>query len=395
MALKRTLSLTLVSFYGLGTILGAGIYALIGEVAKEAGNFTPVSFIIASVLALFTAFSYAELSARFPQSAGSALYVRQAFKKAWLSGLVGWLVVLTGVTSAATIALGFASYFVLLLPVSPLLSVTVLVLLLGALTLWGIRESATVIMVMTLIEIGGLLLIIFYGRHAFAALGNSHWTWPSSMQGILIGAFIAFYAYIGFEDMVNTSEETINPEKNLPRGIFIALGGAMLLYLLVAIVVIITLPTELLTRSNMPLIEIITYQGHSPLLFTLIALIAIMNGILVQIIMASRLIYGMAKQDNAPAVFAHVYEKTHTPVYATVLVVAMILLFAYALPIATLAKLTSTIILCVFMLVHASLIAIKLGNRQKPSSFSVPIGIPILAILLTLGFLGMQLWIAH
>lgn len=395
MALKRTLSLTLVSFYGLGTILGAGIYALIGEVAKEAGHFTPLSFVIASILALFTAFSYAELSARFPQSAGSALYVRQAFKKVWLSGLIGWLVVFTGVTSAATIALGFASYFTLLVPIPSIISVSVLVLVLGALTLWGIRESATVIMVMTLIEISGLLLIIFYGRHAFTAIESSHWIWPGSMQGVLIGAFIAFYAYIGFEDMVNTSEETINPEKNLPTGIFIALGGAMILYLLVAIVVIMTLPTELLTRSNMPLIDIITYQGHSPLLFTFIALIAIMNGILVQIIMASRLIYGMAKQNNAPSLFARVYEKTHTPVYATLLVVAIILVFASALPIATLAKLTSTVILCIFMVVHASLIKIKLTERQKPVFFTVPLVIPIVAIALTLGFLGMQLWIAR
>lgn len=393
MALKRTLSLPLITFYGLGTILGAGIYALVGEVAKQAERFTPLSFLIASIIALFTAASYAELSARFPQSAGSALYVRKAFDTPWLSGLIGWVVVLTGVTSAATIAHGFANYFKLFFPISPYFSITLLVLILGGLAIWGIRESATLIMIMTIIEVSGLVLIIFYGRHSFQSLDLTHFSLPTSFNGVFIGALLAFYAYIGFEDMVNTAEETINPEKNMPLAIFLAVSITTILYLLIAWVVISVLTVQELEHISTPLVTIITKQGQSAFLFSIIALISITNGILVQIIMASRLIYGMARQENAPKLFATIYEKTHTPVYATLLVIGIILIFAYALPITTLAKLTSSIILGIFIAIHLSLIKIKYTEKKRPDSFSLPIIFPIIAIVLTLSFLGMQFFL--
>jgi basic amino acid/polyamine antiporter, APA family len=394
MPLKRTLSLPLVTFYGLGTILGAGIYALIGEVANQAGTYTPVSFLIASILALATAASYAELSSRFPQSAGAALYVRKAFDQKWLSGLIGWVVVLTGVISAATISHGFARYLNLFLPMPSFVCITFLILILGGLALWGIRESATLIMIMTLIEVGGLLMIIFYGREAFTAISIMDFRLPSSFDGILIGAFIAFYAYIGFEDMVNTAEETINPEKTMPRAIFMAVLGASILYLLVAWVVITILPPDVLANSSVPLVQIIKTQGQSPTLFTLIALISILNGILVQIIMGSRLIYGMAQQDNAPKILGTIWEKTQTPVYSTVLMLILILLFAYAFPIATLAKLTSSIILCVFIMIHLSLIKIKVTDKKPLNTFSLPIIFSVFSLFLTLAFLGVQLFVS-
>lgn len=390
MPLKRTLSLPLITFYGLGTILGAGIYALVGEVAKQAKQFTPLSFLMASIIALFTAVSYAELSSRFPQSAGSALYVRKAFAKPWLSGVIGWVVVLTGVTSAATIAHGFANYFKLFVPLSSYLSITLLILILGGLATWGIRESVTLIMIMTIIEISGLALIIFYGRHSFQTLNLTQFSLPTSFNGVFIGALIAFYAYIGFEDMVNTAEETVNPERNLPIAIFMAVFITAILYLLIAWVVISILSPHELQQTTPPLVQIITKQGQSAFLFSIIALIAITNGILVQIIMASRLIYGMARQQNAPELFATVYERTQTPVYATFLVMGIILIFSYALPITTLAKLTSSIILCVFIAIHVSLLKIKLTEKEKPHSFSLPVIFPIIAIVLTALFLGMQ-----
>ncbi|KTD20994.1 amino acid transporter [Legionella lansingensis] len=393
MPLKRTLSLTLVTFYGLGTILGAGIYALVGEVAKQAEEFTPLAFLIASVIAFFTAASYAELSSRFPQSAGSALYVRRAFDHAWLSGLIGWVVVLTGVISAATIAHGFANYIALFFPIPSYISITILILILGGLALWGIRESATLIMIMTIIEVGGILMIIVYGRSAFTPLNISQLTMPHSFDGVLLGAFIAFYAYIGFEDMVNTAEETIKPERTLPVAIFLAIASASILYLLIAWVIVATLPTDILAQSNIPLVKIIERQGQSPTLFTLIALVSITNGVAVQIIMASRLIYGMAKQENAPKLFSIVAERTQTPVYATLLVMFIILVFAYALPITTLAKLTSSIILCIFIMIHVSLIKIKLREKKKSGTFSLPIIFPIIAIGLTGAFLGMQFFL--
>lgn len=393
MPLKRTLSLTLLAFYGLGTILGAGIYALVGEVAKQAKQFTPLSFLIASIIALFTAISYAELSSRLPQSAGSALYVRRAFNQTGLSGLIGWIVVLTGVISAATLSHGFVKYFELFFPLSPYLIITMLVVILCGFAIWGIRESATLIMLMTLMEVGGLLMIIYYGRHSLASIDITQWSLPNSFDGVLIGAFIAFYAYIGFEDMVNTAEETIKPEKTLPKAIFLALITATILYIVVSLVIVSTIPPSALDKSDMPLVEIIKIQGQSPLVFSIIALISITNGILVQIIMASRLIYGMAHQQNAPKIFSAVYPKTQTPVNSTLLVLVIILLFAYALPITTLAKLTSSIILCIFIMIHASLIKIKLTEKKPPGVISFPIIFPVISILITLTFLVIQFFL--
>ncbi len=391
MPLKRTLSLTLITFYGLGTILGAGIYALVGEVAKQAQQFTPVSFLIASIIAIFTAISYAELSSRFPQSAGAALYVRKAFDQAWLSGLIGWLIVLTGVVSAATLSHGFAQYIHPFVSISDYIIITILILTLGGLAIWGIRESTTVIMLMTIIEVGGLLLIIYYGRHSFLGNNLSQFTLPTSFEGIFTGAFIAFYAYIGFEDMVNSAEETINPKKALPIAIFSAVMIATVLYLLVAWVIVRTFPPSTLAHTTMPLLEIIKQQGHSPLLFAMIALISVSNGILVQIIMGSRLIYGMAKQDNAPRLFLNVHPKTQTPVYSSLLILLIILVFAYALPITTLAKVTSSIMLCVFLMIHVSLIKIKFKGYKQQGSMTFSIIFPIISIVFTLAFIGMQL----
>ncbi|HAT8178100.1 TPA: amino acid permease [Legionella pneumophila] len=390
MQLKRTLSLTLLAFYGLGTILGAGIYALVGEVAKEAAQFTPLSFLIASIIALFTAISYAELSSRLPFSAGSALYVRKAFHQKWLSGLIGWIVVLTGIISAATLSHGFVKYFQLFFPLPSYLIITVLLVVLAGVAIWGIRESATLILFMTLMEVGGLLMIIYYGHRSLAPIDITSLSLPHSFDGVLTGAFIAFYAYIGFEDMVNTAEETINPEKTLPKAIFLALTAATVLYFAVAWVIVSTIPPGALVKTDMPLIEIIKQQGQSPLLFSIIALISITNGILVQIIMASRLIYGMANQQNAPKIFSDIYPKTQTPFNSTLLVLAIILLFAYTLPITTLAKLTSSIILCIFIMIHVSLIKIKLTEKKPPDAISFPIIFPMISIALTLIFLVIQ-----
>ncbi|TAL65291.1 MAG: amino acid permease, partial [Legionella sp.] len=243
------------------------------------------------------------------------------------------------------------------------------------------------------IEVGGLLLIIFYGRDTFSTLDFANMTLPTSYDGIFMGAFIAFYAYIGFEDMVNTAEETINAEKTLPRAIFMAVISATILYVLVAWVIVGSFPAKVLAQTSMPLVEIIKQQGQSPLLFSIIALISISNGILVQIIMASRLIYGMAKQQNAPQFFATVNKTTQTPIYSTILVLFIILIFAYALPITTLAKLTSSVMLCVFLMIHAALIKIKLTEKKPPGTFSMPILFPIFSIILTVGFLGIQFFL--
>lgn len=396
MPLKRTLNLVFVSFYGLGTIIGAGIYALIGSVAQQANEYTTVSFLLASLIAFFTAASYAELSSRFPESSGSALYVLKAFNKKWLSGVVGWLIVLTGIVSGATLVHGFINYLQLFFSVSRFVAIPVIILILGAISIWGITESTVTIVVMTLIEICGLLIIIWYGKHSFVLLNQlDKYIPPLDLKvwsGIFSGALIAFYAFIGFEDMVNLAEETKNPTRTIPYAILFALVGATFLYLLVSYVTVSSLSYKELMNSAVPLIAIIKQQGHSPVLFSLIAMVAITNGILVQIIVSSRLIYGMANIQNAPRGFAKIYEKTQIPLLATLVILLAIVIMAYWFPIQILAKITSLLMLFIFMMMHLSLIVLKLKNPKRDSAFSIPFIIPVIGIILLILFLLIQIF---
>jgi len=231
--LKRTLSLPLLALYGLGSIVGAGIYVLVGEVAGVAGLYAPVAFLTAALIAAFTGFSYAELSARLPRSAGEAIYVREAFGRDWLANATGWAIVVTGIVSSATLASGVAGYIALFIDWPPAAITAAFVLALGTLACWGMHQSAWAAAAMTLMSITGLVLVAAAGWDALTTLPTR---WPellppaeiAAWQGILLGSFLAFYAFIGFEDIVNVAEEVRNPERNLPAAILLALVGATL-----------------------------------------------------------------------------------------------------------------------------------------------------------------------
>ena len=363
--LRRSLSLNLVTFYGLGNILGAGIYVLVGKVAGEAGYLAPVSFLLASIIAGLTAFTFAELASRYPVSAGASVYVFEGLGNRQLSILVGLLIVLTGVVSAATIARGFVGYLNVFVSVPVWLSIILLLSLLGAIATWGIMESVRTAAVFTVIEIFGLLLVLFVTAPYFSELpprlseftpGLDLAVWP----GVFSGAFLAFYAFVGFEDMVHVAEEVKNPQRNLPRGILLALAVSTLLYVAIAFAVLLVLPPETLSSSQAPLASV--YQevtGSTPVLITVIAMFAVVNGALIQIIMASRVCYGMACQGWLPGFFAKVSRKTRTPVIATVLVTLLITAMALWLPLEQLARMTSLLLLIIFSLVNLSLWRIK------------------------------------
>ncbi|HEX3034129.1 MAG TPA: amino acid permease [Thermodesulfobacteriota bacterium] len=396
--LKRSLSLPLITFYGLGTILGAGIYVLVGKVAGMAGLYAPLAFATAAIIAFFTAFSYAELSARYPLSAGEATYAEEAFSRRWLSAAVGWSVVLTGVVSAGTIVNGFVGYLRIFVQLPDWLAITLLVILLGLLAAWGISESVGTAAIITLVEVLGLIIVLFVAGDSLATLPD-HWQElipPVEGQvwiGILLGAFLAFYAFIGFEDMVNVAEEVKDPGRNLPLAIFLAVGVSTVLYILVALVAVLSLPLGLLTESDAPLATIIEEKsGRSPIIISLISLVAVVNGALVQIIMASRVVYGMGYQGMAPRIFAKVNPRTQTPILATVLVTLIILVLALWLPIVTLAKATSFIILIIFALMNLSLLRLKIRREPHPVGIAnYPIFIPGIGFLLCVGLLVLQL----
>lgn len=386
-ALKRSLSLWHMTFYGLGTIIGAGIYVLIGKVAASAGMYAPVSFLVAALLAGLTGLSYAELAARHPKSAGEAVYIQDGFRWRPLSMLVGGLIILAGVVSAATIANGFVGYLHVFIDAPDWLAITLLVLVLGALAAWGIAESVMAASAITLVEIGGLLLVLAVAGGSFADLPVRlpELIPPFEVpvwQGILLGAFLAFYAFIGFEDMVNVAEEVKNPTRNLPLAILLVMGISTALYLLVALVAVLALPPAELAASHAPLALIYERAtGSPPVLISLVSLFAVVNGALIQIIMASRVFYGMSRAGWLHAVFGRVHWRTRTPLLSTAIVTALVLVLALWLPIVTLAKATSLIVLVVFTLVNLALVRIKRRAPKLKRGPCFPLWVPLTGLL--------------
>ncbi len=398
--LNRSLSLPLITFYGLGTIIGAGIYVLIGVVASKAGMFSPLAFLLAAFIAGFTAFSYAELTSRLPRSAGEAVYFQEAFGKRWLSSTIGWSVVAIGLVSSATIANGFVGYLEIFIQTPDWLAITCLVISLGLIAAIGISQSVWLATVITLIEIGGLIYVLVVAGDNFSQLPErlpelipplNASTW----NGIFIGAFLAFYAFIGFEDMVNVAEEVKDAPRTLPKAIIIALVVSTILYLAVALVAVLALPINDLASSNAPLALIVENSVNasgikSTLFISAISLIAVVNGALIQIIMASRVLYGMGNTGLAHHKFAEVHPRTRTPLFATGLTVLAVLVLALWLPLVTLAQITSFITLTIFSGVNLALIKLKLRTPIVPGVVHYPLWVPIVGATLSIIFLLLQ-----
>ena len=395
-ALRRSLSLPLVCLYGLGNILGAGVYVLIGKVAGEAGYFAPLAFLLASVVAGITAFSFAELSSRYPVSAGEAIYVQEAFGIKQLSLVVGLLIVLTGVVSSATIAKGFVGYFAVFAELPASLTIVGLLIVLGLVAVWGILESVATAAIFTLAEIAGLILILYVAAPDLAQLAERRADIVSELDlhtwiGVSSGAFLAFYAYVGFEDMVNVAEEVKNPRRNMPIAILAALGIATVMYILVATSALLVLTPEALSQSEAPLADVYTAAtGLNPWLISLVSLFAVVNGALVQIIMASRVCYGLARKNWLPAFMARVNSKTKTPANATAVLTATIVVAALWLPIETLAAMTTALLLSIFTLVNVALVKLKWRGDPVENVFEVNILLPIVGALLCAAFLLIQ-----
>lgn len=394
--LRRSLSLPLITFYGLGTILGAGIYVLVGKVAGIAGMFAPISFTLAAITAGLSAFTYMELCSRYPLAGGAAVYTQQGFRLRWLSILVGFLIVLSGLVSAATISRGFVGYFRVFVDMPELLVIVAVVLVLAVLACWGIAQSVTAAAVATVIEVGGLLLIIGV---AYASFGVLPERLPElippfelvAWEGIFLGGFLAFYAFIGFEDMVNVAEEVKNPERNLPRAILLAIVISTTLYLAVSLAAVLVLPLDQLSASGAPLALMFEQAtGASPKVMAAISLFAVINGALIQIIMAARMLYGMSREGWLPKGVGKLNARTQTPILATVLVSIAVLVLALALPLVTLAKVTSFAILAVFAIISLALIRLKRAGPPAANVYTVPAWVPYASMISALALLGLQ-----
>ncbi len=385
--LKRRLGLNLLVLYGLGNILGAGIYVLIGEVSKESGPLLPFAFILASLVAALSAYSFAKLSSVYPKSGGEAAYVQAAFSNKLLPLVTAIGIALSGIVSSATLSRGFLGYFDKFIPNTN--HRLLMLVLIGTMTLLAVNQvdrAVKIASLMTWLEILGLIMVIVSGwfyldnKDIPINLNLSASNIVDNFGLILSGAFIAFYAYLGFEDMSNIAEEVKSPNKTMPRGIYISLIVAGIIYLSVGLIAQSVLGIDQLSNSTAPLSDVFKTSTNIDLnILGLIGLAAITNGILIQIIMVSRLIYGTNRDHPWLNIdFINKLNRNNVPSRITLISGIVIFLFANLLDLSTLAGVTSTILLIIFNLVNLSLIKL---NHNGTIHLGKSIWIPITAII--------------
>jgi amino acid transporter len=395
--LRRRLTLPLLVLYGVGVTIGAGIYVLIGAMAGQAGIHAPLAFILAGLVMALTAASYADLVTRLPYSAGEATYVKVAFRSTLLSRLTGVLTIVVGIVSAAAVSVGSAGYIREFVDLPQWMIIVAVVAVLALVAIWGILESVVLAGLFTLIEVSGLVAIIAAGwgadLHIAAAMPRILTPPPDAQiwSGIAFASMLAFFAFIGFEDLANVVEEVREPEHALPRAIGWTLVISVVLYFLVAAIAVLAVPVERLSASAAPLSLVFReVAGMSPAAISAIAIVATLNTVLVQMTMASRVIYGMASQGDLPAMLGRVQSATATPLLATGLVALFVLLLAVSLPIEPLAEWTSVATLFVFALVNLALIRIR-QKHGASRGFTAPRWVPVAGLLTCLLMLATTL----
>jgi len=389
-ALRRVLGLPLLVFYGLGVTVGAGIFALIGEILGLAGDFSPFVFLVAAVLAGASAGSYAFLSGRVPKAAGAAVYAMAGFGPG-LARITGIGVAVTGVVSAGVVSLAFGSYLGTLVPVPSWLLAVGLLAALTVVACLGVRESIVLAAGVTIVEVGTLLVVIGAGLPELgdAALWSRIATFPdaASLGVVLAATTVAFYAFIGFEDIVNMAEETRRPERVMAWAVIITLVVTTLVYLAVASIAVAVGDDAPIATSDAPMADMFAaLTGGSPAPIAAIAAVAMINGVLIQIVMASRVLYGMAREGLiGPSWLGVVQPRRQTPVNATLVVAAVIAALVLVLPMVRLAEVTSYVTLAVFTVVNLSLWRLSRRSAERGSRFRALWGFA--AATLTIGIL--------
>ena len=388
--LKRRVSLFALTVYGVGNVLGAGIYALIGEVIGITGNISWLAFVLASVTGALTGLSYAELSAMYPKSAAEFVYTEEAFKKRNLSFILGWIIIFSGILSAATVALAFGGYLADLLNISSIFIIIVygvlLIIVLSIINSIGIKTSTRTNIIFTLIETLGLIIIIILGF--FGKREPNYFVLPSgaSFAAIFSAVALIFFAYIGFEDIANIAEEVKNPQKNIPKAIIYSIIITTILYCLTAISVVSILSSSDLADSDAPLNEVaaeILGPGGG-IVMSFIALFATANTVLIMLIVTSRMMYGMARDKALPEKLSKISPEFRTPTIAVVLTMCFTIVPICFGDISVVAHATVFGVLINFFLVNISLIALrkKKPDLERPFELKPSYkGIPIIALL--------------
>jgi amino acid transporter len=392
-ALHRSIGPVQLALYGLGSMLGAGIYGLIGQAAGQVGNAVWLAFVVALVAALLTALSYASLGSRYPRAAGAAYVTERAFGLPLLSFVVGLALVCSGLTSVATQSRVFAANLAVLFNLEsiPLWWLALgFLLVLAGIVFRGIRESMWVNVLCTLVEASGLILVVAVGLSYWGSVDLLEMPPAAVDQGewliLMQGAVLTFFAFIGFEDTLNVAEECRDPQRTIPLGLILAMSMAAVLYIAIAVTAVSVVPWAELAAAPGPITEVVRRAAPliPPIVFTGITLFAVANTALVNYITASRLIYGMAHQGLLPLRFGDVHAERRTPH------IAILALFLVAMPlalfgtIAELAAATVLLLLLVFAVVNAALFVLKRRPGEKHGYFEIPLAVPAFGALVCL-----------
>jgi amino acid transporter len=398
--LSRSIGLFALVIYGVGDMIGAGIYGTIGEAAGSMGNAVWLAFVVSMCAALLTGLTYASLASRYPKAAGAAYVTQRAYGVKFLSYVVGLAVTASGLSSMATGSRVFAQNLDPL--ISGALPIPVIFLgfiaLLTIVNLRGIRECMWVNIVCTAIEVGGLLLIIAISIPFFGKVDYLHT--PAASGGLTVpmvmsGAVLAFYAFVGFEDLLNLSEEVKNPRQTMPWGIILAVGCATVIYVLVSLAAVSVVPYAALAdvKNGAPMTQItrVAAPWIPAGLYTGITLFAVANTALMNFIMGSRLVYGMARQGLLPSRLGVVHPTRHTPHIAILVLALIVAILAFSGNVRDLAAATSLLLLFVFGLMNAALIILKLRPNEEKGAFEIPIIVPALGALVCMSLVYSRL----
>lgn len=375
------------TMYGVGLILGAGIYVLIGEAAGFAGNALWISFILGSIVALFAGLSFAELSSIFPKVAAEYVFVKNAFKNNFFAFIIGWLTAITAMITAATVALGFGGYLAQFVNLPITISALLLIGVLSLVNFIGIKESSWANIVFTIIEAAGLILIIVIGFTFVSPEQVNYFESPSGFSGIIIAFVLSFFAFIGFEAMSNVAEEVRNPKKTIPRAIFLSVVISSLIYVLLTFAVFRVINWEDLSSSAAPLAEVVKIglgeQGQ--ILLTGIALFAITNTVLITLIAGSRIMFGMARDKSFPNLLTRIHPKTKTPWVAIITIMIIALGFSLIGDIVIVANIAVFAVVITFAAVILSLIILRYTQPNIERGFKIPGNIGKFPVLPALG----------
>jgi APA family basic amino acid/polyamine antiporter len=385
------------TMYGVGLILGAGIYVLIGEAAGFAGDSVWIAFVLGSIVALFAGFSYAELSSIFPKAAAEYVFIKNAFKSNFFAFLIGWLTAITSIITAATVALGFGGYFSEFVDIPIIISAIGLLVVLSIVNFIGIKESAWTNTIFTLIEAFGLILIIVIGFTFSNPEPVNYLESPSGFTGIAIAFVLIFFAFIGFEDMANVAEEVKRPKKTLPRAIILSVVISGILYILVSLAVVRVVNWEELATSAAPM-ALVAERGlgsEAHILLSSIALFAITNTVLITLVAGSRMFYGMAKEKVFPKILEKIHFKTKTPWIAIIVILITSAAITLVGDIVIVANITVFAIVITFASINLAVIVLRYTEPNIERKFKVPINIGKFPILPLFGlgisvYMGLQ-----